>query len=126
MGRAVLLLSGGMDSATCLAIALEAGNECYAMSFDYGQRHDIELQAARRVAEQMGVVEHRTLKIDLGQLGGSALTDESIKVPEQPGEGIPATYVPARNTIFLSYALAWAEILDADSIYLGINAIDYS
>ncbi len=126
MGRAVTLLSGGMDSATCLAIALETGNECYALSFDYGQRHDIELQAARRIAERMGVLQHRTLKIDLGQLGGSALTDKSIDVPEQPGEGIPATYVPARNTIFLSYALAWAEVLDADSIYLGINAIDYS
>ncbi len=126
MSKAVTLLSGGMDSATCLAIAIEEGNDCYALSFDYGQRHDVELGAARRIAAHMGVLEHRILNIDLGQLGGSALTDGSIDVPEQPGEGIPVTYVPARNTIFLSYALAWAEVLEADSIYLGINAIDYS
>lgn len=125
--RAVVLLSGGMDSATCLAIAVQQdGLECYALSFDYGQRHRVELDAAARVARTLGVHQHRTLRIDPGALGGSALTDPAIALPEKPGEGIPVTYVPARNTLFLSYALAWAEVLDADFIYSGVNAVDYS
>jgi len=126
MTRVVTLLSGGMDSATCLAIARAEGHQCHALSFDYGQRHAAELDAAAQLAECMGAASHRRLRIDLGQLGGSALTDDSIAIPEQPGDGIPVTYVPARNTIFLSYALAWAEILQADAIYIGVNAIDYS
>ena len=126
MSRSVILLSGGMDSATVLGIAQDAGEECYALSFAYGQRHDAELDAASTIATQMGVCEHRVINIDMGQLGGSALTDESIDVPEAGGQGIPVTYVPARNTIFLSLGLAWAEILDADAIYAGVNAVDYS
>lgn len=126
MTKAVILLSGGMDSATCLALASRGGHECYALSFDYGQRHEAELAAASNIAGKMGVVEHRTLRIDLGALGGSALTDLSIDVPEQPEAGIPVTYVPARNTVFLALALAWAEVLDAGSIYTGVNAVDYS
>ena len=126
MSRSVVLLSGGMDSATVLAIAKSRNDECYALSFDYGQRHDAELQAATAVAQQFAVEEHRTLAIDIGQLGGSALTDSKIAVPPAGGEGIPATYVPARNTVFLSLGLAWAEVLDADYIYAGINAVDYS
>jgi 7-cyano-7-deazaguanine synthase len=115
-----------MDSATVLAIARDAGDEVYALSFDYGQRHDAEIAAAINLAEQFRVVEHRVLNIDLGQLGGSALTDKAIDVPPAGGEGIPVTYVPARNTIFLSVGLGWAEVLDADVIYAGINAVDYS
>jgi len=115
-----------MDSATVLAIAKAAGEECYALSFDYGQRHDAELGAAKAVAEHMGVSEHRVIRIDMGQFGGSALTDEEIEVPEAGGGGIPATYVPARNTVFLSLGLAWAEVVDADKIYCGVNAVDYS
>lgn len=126
MSRAVVLLSGGMDSATCLALAVAGGHDCHALSFDYGQRHGAELAAAKQVADQFGAREHRTLKIDLGTLGGSALTDSRIAVPEEAGVGIPATYVPARNTVFLSLALAWAEVLDADTIYAGVNAVDYS
>ena len=126
MSKAVVLLSGGMDSATCLALAKRAGADCYGLSFDYGQRHEAELEAARIVAGMLGVIEHRILRLGLGALGGSALTDLSINVPEEPTEGIPITYVPARNTVFLSIALGWAEVLDADDIYVGVNAIDYS
>lgn len=120
------MLSGGMDSATCLAIAREDGFVCHALSFDYGQRHGAELLAAADVARALGVASHRTLRLDLGALGGSALTDTAIAVPETPADGIPVTYVPARNTVFLSFALALAEIIDADAIYAGMNAIDYS
>ncbi len=126
MSRAVILLSGGMDSATCLALARRGGHACYALSFDYGQRHEAELNAARVLAREWQVVEHRVMRIDLGALGGSALTDMSIDVPQSPADGIPVTYVPARNTVFLALALAWAEVLDADAIYAGVNAIDYS
>jgi 7-cyano-7-deazaguanine synthase len=115
-----------MDSATVLAVAREAGNDCFALSFDYGQKHCSELDAARVLAQRLGAAEHRVIKIDIGQLGGSALTDIAIDVPEAGGEGIPVTYVPARNTVFLSFALAWAEVLEADSIYTGVNAVDYS
>ena len=124
--KAVVLLSGGLDSATALACARSDGFLCYALSFDYGQRHRAELDAAQKVAQTLAVEQHRTLSLDLGVLGGSALTDMSIAVPEQASEGIPVTYVPARNTIFLSFALAWAEILQADDIYIGVNAVDYS
>jgi 7-cyano-7-deazaguanine synthase len=130
MKRAVVLLSGGIDSTTTLAIASAEGYEAYALSFDYGQRHQIETKAARSVADSLGAKEHRVAKIDLRVFGGSALTDE-IDVPKQRSEteiarGIPVTYVPARNTVFLSYALGWAELIPADHIFLGINAIDYS
>ena len=124
--RAVVLLSGGLDSATVLALAREQGYRCHALSLDYGQRHRAELAAARRVAAAQGVVEHRIIPIDLGTIGGSALTDREIAVPEQPGEGIPVTYVPARNTVFLSLALAWAEVLGAWDLFIGVNAVDYS
>ena len=124
--RAVVLLSGGMDSAVCLAMARHDGFACHALSFDYGQRHRAELHAAAMLAERLGAVEHRTLTIGLGEIGGSALTDSRIAVPDKPGEGIPVTYVPARNTVFLSFALGWAEVLDADRIYTGVNAVDYS
>jgi 7-cyano-7-deazaguanine synthase len=124
--KAVVMLSGGMDSATCLAIARDAGHECHALSFDYGQRHGAELPAAAAIARDLGAASHRTLRLDLGALGGSALTDRRIDVPESPVAGIPVTYVPARNTVFLSLALALAEIIDADAIYAGMNAIDYS
>lgn len=124
--RAVVLLSGGLDSATVLAIARSQGYVTYALSFDYGQRHKTELVAARRVAAAMGVVEHRVLNFDLTQWGGSALTDSSIDVPLVATPGIPVTYVPARNTIFLSLALAWAETLGAPNIFAGMNAVDYS
>lgn len=130
MKRAVVLLSGGIDSTTTLAIAIAEGYEVYALSFDYGQRHQIEVEAARRVADSLGAKEHRIAKIDLRVFGGSALTDQ-IDVPKQRSEteiehGIPVTYVPARNTIFLAYALAWAEVIQAADIFLGVNAIDYS
>jgi len=124
--RAVVLVSGGLDSATTLAIAREQGFECYALSFDYGQRHSCELAASDAVADSMGAVEHRTVKLDLRQFGGSALTDDAIDVPDSGGEGIPVTYVPARNTVFLSLALAWAEVLEARDIFIGVNAVDYS
>ena len=124
--RAVVLVSGGLDSATTLAIAREQGRECYALSVDYGQRHRAELDAASLVAKSLGVVEHRTLRVDLGGIGGSALTDTSIAVPESPQVGIPVTYVPARNTVMLSFALGWAEVLNAPEIFIGVNAVDYS
>jgi 7-cyano-7-deazaguanine synthase len=123
--NAVCLLSGGLDSATCLGVARREGYECYALSFDYGQRHRIELQAASRVARHFVAREHRVVKIDLRMFGGSALTAD-IAVPKERSEGIPITYVPARNTIFLSYALAWAEVLESSDLFIGVNAIDYS
>jgi len=130
MKRAVVLLSGGIDSTTTLAIAMAEGYEAYALSFDYGQRHQIEIEAARRVANSLGAKEHRVAKIDMRIFGGSALTDD-LDVPKKRSEteiahGIPVTYVPARNTIFLAYALAWAEVIPAGDIFLGVNAIDYS
>lgn len=124
--RAVILLSGGLDSATVVAMAREQGYACYTMSFDYGQRHRAELDAAVRVARDLGVVEHKVIGLNLNGIGGSALTDDSIAVPETPGEGIPVTYVPARNTVFLSLALGWAEVLGARDIFIGVNAVDYS
>ena len=124
--KAVVLLSGGLDSATTLAIARDQGYECFALSVDYGQRHRAELEAAARVAQALGAAAHRTLRIDLGDLGGSALTDESIAVPEAPQLGIPVTYVPARNTVMLSFALGWAEVIAAPTIFIGVNAVDYS
>jgi 7-cyano-7-deazaguanine synthase len=126
MKRAVVLLSGGLDSATVLAMAREQGFECFALSVDYGQRHHAELAAAQRVALTLGAREHRVVSIDLTGFGGSALTDSSIAVPEQASSGIPITYVPARNTIMLSLALAWAEVLHAQDIFFGVNAVDYS
>ncbi|MBA2410683.1 MAG: 7-cyano-7-deazaguanine synthase QueC [Gammaproteobacteria bacterium] len=126
MKKAVVLLSGGLDSATVLAIARAAGYTCHALSFRYGQRHAAELVAARRIADALGAAEHRVFHIDLSLFGGSALTDASLQVPQQPGEGIPVTYVPARNTVFLSVALAWAETLSARDIFIGVNAVDYS
>lgn len=124
--KAVILLSGGLDSATVVAMAKADGYTCYTMSFDYGQRHRAELQAAERVARQLGVVEHKVIGLNLNGIGGSALTDSSIDVPEAPSEGIPVTYVPARNTVFLSLALGWAEVLGARDIFIGVNAVDYS
>jgi len=126
-GRAVILLSGGLDSATTLAIAKREGFDCYALSFRYGQRHAAELDAARRVAKSLGAAKHVILDIDLREFGGSALTDD-IAVPKDrtPDSSIPVTYVPARNTIFLSFALAWAEVLGAQDIFIGVNALDYS
>lgn len=124
--RAVVLLSGGLDSATALAIARRDGYECRALSVDYGQRHDSELAAAQRVSRHLGAAEHRVVHLDIGQFGGSALTDVALDVPVTPTAGIPVTYVPARNTIMLSLALGWAEVLDADAIYVGVNAVDYS
>lgn len=121
-----MLLSGGLDSATTLALAVRKGFSCHCLSLDYGQRHRAELQAAERVAKALGALEHRTVKLDLAAFGGSALTDSSIDVPVEPTKGIPVTYVPARNTIMLSLALAWAEVLDAQDIFVGVNAVDYS
>lgn len=123
---AVVLVSGGLDSATTLAIARARGHLCHALSFDYGQRHAVELAAARRVAGALGAVEHRVLEMPIGQFGHSALTDPAIAVPESPTEGIPVTYVPARNTIFLACALGYAEVIEAQHIYIGVNAVDYS
>ena len=125
---AIVLVSGGLDSATCLAIARAEGYRCHALSFQYGQRHHAELNAARKVAAELGAVEHRVMQIDLGAFGGSALTDASIAVPEDGASGatIPVTYVPARNTVFLAFALAWAEVLQAHDIFIGVNAVDYS
>lgn len=124
--KAVILLSGGLDSATVVALARAEGYACHTMGFDYGQRHRAELQAAERVARQLGVMEHKVIGLNLNGIGGSALTDTSIAVPETPGEGIPVTYVPARNTVFLSLALGWAEVLGARDIFIGVNAVDYS
>lgn len=124
--RAVVLVSGGLDSTTCLAIAKAQGYAVYALSFDYGQRSSSELQAARKIASSMGVSKHLVIPLGIGELGGSALTDHDLSVPEQESEGIPITYVPARNTIFLSYALGFAEVLEAQAIFIGVNARDYS
>ncbi len=124
--RAIVLLSGGLDSATTLGMAVREGYECHALSFAYGQRHAVELDAARRVAARFAVADHRIVTIDLAAFGGSALTDSAIPVPERPSSGIPVTYVPARNTIFLAYALGWAETLPARNLFIGVNAVDYS
>jgi len=124
--RAVVLLSGGLDSATTLAIARRAGYECHAIALDYGQRHRAELAAAVRIADALGAASFRVFELPIGAFGGSALTDPSIDVPEHGGDGIPVTYVPARNTIFLSVALGLAEVLDADAIFIGVNAVDFS
>jgi 7-cyano-7-deazaguanine synthase len=126
MKPAVILLSGGLDSATVLAIARESGYACHALSLDYGQRHNAELAAAARLALSLGAKAHRVIRLGLGDLGGSALTDDAIAVPEKPTEGIPVTYVPARNTVMLALALAWAEVLGARDIFIGVNAVDYS
>ena len=126
MRRAVVLVSGGLDSATALAIARNQGFDCYALSVAYGQRHDVELDAAQDIAKTQGVCGHRVVTVDLSSFGGSALTDPNISVPDTPTAGIPITYVPARNTVFLSLALAWAETLDARDIFIGVNAVDYS
>ncbi len=126
MRSAVVLVSGGLDSATVLAMAGADGRRCHALSVDYGQRHRAELDAAARVARALGAVEHRVVRLDLGVFGGSALTDASIPVPHAPSEGIPVTYVPARNTIFLSLAMAYAEVTASDAIFTGANAVDYS
>lgn len=123
---AVVLLSGGLDSATTLADAVSQGYTCFALTVDYGQRHQAELVAATRVAQSLGVVQHRVLRIDLRSIGGSALTDSAIEVPMSPSSGIPVTYVPARNTLFLALALGWAEVLHAGDLFIGVNAVDYS
>jgi len=124
--KAVVLVSGGLDSATVLAMAVREGWQCHALSVDYGQRHRAELDAAAAVAQALGAAGHRVVRVDLGSFGGSALTDRAIAVPTAPSAGIPVTYVPARNTILLSLALAWAEVLEADAIFTGANAVDYS
>jgi len=124
--RAVVLLSGGLDSSTVLAMAVNGGFECYALSVHYGQRHSAELAAARRVAASLGAREHRVMGVDLAGIGGSALTDLGLAIPESPGTGIPVTYVPARNTLLLSLALGWAEVVGAADIFVGVNAVDYS
>ena len=128
--KAVVLVSGGLDSATILAIALNQGYDCYAMSFNYGQRHLLELESAKIVASTMGAIEHKVVHLGLDDIGGSALTDDNIAVPQDVDENIsahiPVTYVPARNTVFLSLALGWAEVLDAEAIFIGVNAVDYS
>lgn len=126
MKKAVVLLSGGLDSATILAVARRDGYACHALSFAYGQRHKAELDAAARVAKALGVAAHKTVALDLSAIGGSALTDASIPVPDHPSEGIPSTYVPARNTVFLAVATGWAEVLEARDIFIGVNAVDYS
>ncbi len=124
--KAIILLSGGLDSITILAQAKKSGYQCFALSFDYGQRHNAELNAAKKIALQYQVASHKVIKLGLGEIGGSALTDENIAVPDSPQQGIPVTYVPARNTIFLSFALGWAEVLDAHDIFIGVNAVDFS
>lgn len=124
--KAVVLVSGGLDSTTVLAIAKNQGFDCYTLSFNYGQRHLAELAAAANTAKLMGAVEHKVVNLGLGSIGGSALTDENIEVPEDETEGIPVTYVPARNTVFLAIALGWAEVLEAQDIFIGVNAVDYS
>ena len=128
--KAVILVSGGLDSATTLAIAKKQGYECYAMSFNYGQRHQIELESAHILSKEMGAIEHKVVHLGLDDIGGSALTDDNIAVPQheedEVEQGIPVTYVPARNTVFLSLALGWAEVLEAIAIFIGVNAVDYS
>ena len=124
--RAVVLLSGGLDSATTLALAREQGYRCYALAVAYGQRHESELAAAARVAQALGAAEYRVMRVDLAGIGGSALTDPGLAVPQTPTGGIPLTYVPARNTLFLALALGWAEVLDSTDLFLGVNAVDYS
>ena len=125
--KAVVLLSGGLDSTTCLAIAKNQGYDCYTLSFDYGQKHSAELVAAKNISKKMGAIKHEIVTLSIGSLGGSALTDHNIDVPAYTGSSeIPQTYVPARNTVFLSIALGWAEILNAESIFIGVTAIDYS
>jgi len=124
--KAVVLVSGGLDSATVLAMAIDQGYECYTLSMDYGQRHRIELDRAKKVSASSGAKEHRVVRIDIGNFGGSALTDRDINVPIEESESIPITYVPARNTVFLSTALGWAEVLGAKAIFIGANAVDYS
>ena len=126
MKKAVVLLSGGLDSATCLAIARDQGYECHTIAFDYGQRTRSELDAAERVSAALEALSHRVIELGMGNIGGSALTDHSIDVPEEGGDGIPVTYVPARNTVFLSLALGLAEVVEAEAIYIGVNAVDYS
>ncbi|PKM23109.1 MAG: 7-cyano-7-deazaguanine synthase QueC [Gammaproteobacteria bacterium HGW-Gammaproteobacteria-14] len=126
MMRAVVLLSGGLDSATCLAMAKAVGRECHTVAFDYGQRHRAELLASERIAQRLGAASHRVVRLGLDTIGGSALTDSTIAVPEQQGGGIPVTYVPARNTVFLALALGLSEVLDAGEIHIGVNAVDYS
>lgn len=126
MSKAVILLSGGLDSITALLIAQQQGFDCFALSFDYGQRHNAELDAARKIAKAYGLKDHKVIHLELSSIGGSALTDGSIAVPEQPQEGIPVTYVPARNTVFLAFALGWAEVLKAFDLFIGVNAVDYS
>jgi 7-cyano-7-deazaguanine synthase len=124
--RAIVLLSGGLDSATVLALARSQGFTCHTLAVGYGQRHAVELAAARRISAALGAVEHRQMQVDLAGIGGSALTDAGIEVPESPTDGIPVTYVPARNTLFLALALGWAEVLGAREIFIGVNAVDYS
>jgi 7-cyano-7-deazaguanine synthase len=124
--KAIILLSGGLDSITVLAQSIKNGYECYALSFDYGQRHNAELNAAKKIAQYYQVTMHKVIDLGLGSIGGSALTDDHIAVPKTPQEGIPVTYVPARNTIFLSFALGWAEVLEVHDIFIGVNAVDYS
>ena len=124
--KAIILLSGGLDSITVLALAKQQGFACYALSFEYGQKHSVELEAANKIAKQYDVVEHKIVNLGLGAIGGSALTDDCISIPENPQEGIPVTYVPARNTVFLAFALGWAEVLQLNDIFIGVNAVDYS
>ena len=124
--KAVVLLSGGLDSSTVLALALKQGYACYTLSFDYGQRHSSELTASEQLSQQLGATAHKVVKLDLRTIGGSALTDTDIAVPTHESEGIPVTYVPARNTVFLSIALGWAEVLEASDVFIGVNAVDYS
>ena len=126
MSKAIVLLSGGMDSSTALSIAIKEGFECYALTLDYGQRHQNEINSAKNIVKDFKITEHKLVSIDLTVFGGSALTDDNLKVPEKESSGIPITYVPARNTIFFSLALAWAEVVEADAIFSGVNAIDYS
>lgn len=124
--KAVVLLSGGLDSATALAMALDQGYDCFALSFDYGQRHEAELKSAAEIADNYKLKEHKIIQIGLNAIGGSALTDQKIAVPDHPEDGIPVTYVPARNTVFLAFALGYAEVLHAQNIFIGVNAVDYS
>jgi len=124
--KAIILLSGGLDSITVLALAKQQGYDCYALSFEYGQRHNAELKAATQIAKDYQVTEHKIIQIGLGSIGGSALTDSHIEVPHTAQTGIPVTYVPARNTLFLAFALAWAEVLHTHDIFIGVNAVDYS